>query len=287
MTIATQATLAALLAKVTADPATGTGQTGTGTKLDTLHSDLTGLTPAAKSVNVAATLSALNAAADGTTDLAGYASVKVQITGTYSGTLGFQVSNDGTNWNPRMLAAVNGGTAGTGPAAGSVGSYYGDIGGRYFRVLMSAYTSGSAAVTVAYNAAPAANVPTLANGNQIIGGVYIGTGLAASAITATSAATTNATSASGSPRSLQEVTVSNPSASAVYLKFFNKASAPTVGTDVPILTIPVAATATVGMQFGANGKRFTVGLAWALTGAFAATDTTAVAAGVQVSGTYV
>ena len=33
------------------------------------------------------------------------------------------------------------------------------------------------------------------------------------------------------------LTASNPTATAAYLKLYNKASAPTVGTDVPVLTI--------------------------------------------------
>lgn len=111
-------------------------------------------------------------------------------------------------------------------------------------------------------------------------------GNASSAFSTNTAATTNATSVKASAGYLQEVTVSNTSGAIVYFKVYNKASAPTVGTDIPLLTIPVAASSTVSSGFGSAGKRFTTGLAWAITGAIAATDTSAVAAGIQVSGTY-
>lgn len=76
------------------------------------------------------------------------------------------------------------------------------------------------------------------------------------------------------------------SAATIYLKFYNKASAPTVGTDVPILTVPVAAGALWSAEYGRFGKRFATGLAIAITGAAVATDTTAVAVGAQLSLTY-
>ena len=101
-----------------------------------------------------------------------------------------------------------------------------------------------------------------------------------------SAATTNATLVRNQATNLYEVTISNLSASARYVKFYNKASSPTVGTDVPILTIKVAADSVVSLNFGPLGKRFALGLGYAITGAVGIADTTAVGAGeVQVSGT--
>ena len=100
------------------------------------------------------------------------------------------------------------------------------------------------------------------------------------------AASTNAATVKSSAGGLFEVTISNVTATATYAKFYNKASAPTVGTDIPVLTIPVAAGATVSMEFGALGKRFATGIAFAATAAAAATDTAAAVAGVQVNATY-
>jgi len=52
-----------------------------------------------------------------------------------------------------------------------------------------------------------------------------------------SAATTNATSAKASAGEVHVILATNTTATVKYLKLYNKASAPTVGTDTPILTI--------------------------------------------------
>ena len=100
-----------------------------------------------------------------------------------------------------------------------------------------------------------------------------------------SAASTNATLVTGSAVNLGEITCFNPTAALVYLKLYNKSAAPTVGTDVPLVTIPVAVNAFVAVEFGIIGKRFSSGLGIAITSGPLATDTGAVAVGVQVSST--
>jgi hypothetical protein len=54
-----------------------------------------------------------------------------------------------------------------------------------------------------------------------------------------------------------------------------------VGTDTPVLTIGIPAGGIIGMAdfAGAPGVRFATGIAYAITGAYADADTTAVAAG--------
>jgi hypothetical protein len=59
-----------------------------------------------------------------------------------------------------------------------------------------------------------------------------------------SAASTNATSLKGSAGVLFAVYAVNLNAAIRYLKFYNKASAPTVGSDTPVLTLPIPASAT-------------------------------------------
>lgn len=100
------------------------------------------------------------------------------------------------------------------------------------------------------------------------------------------AATTNATAIKASAGNLYELTFSNVTATPAYVKLFNKAAAPTLGTDVPVATFPVAANTTLTYQFGPVGKRFVTGIALAVTGAAAANDATAFVAGMQISGTY-
>jgi hypothetical protein len=95
-----------------------------------------------------------------------------------------------------------------------------------------------------------------------------------------SAASTNATSLKASAGSVGQVTVSNVNAAMRYLKFYNKASAPTVGTDTPIYVIPVpGATAGAGAAITFNPPiAFSTGIAWAITTGIAHTDTGAVSA---------
>ncbi|HVW75214.1 MAG TPA: hypothetical protein VHC39_16370 [Rhizomicrobium sp.] len=97
----------------------------------------------------------------------------------------------------------------------------------------------------------------------------------------TSAATTNATSVKTSNANLCAGSLRNRAASERYFKFYNKASAPTVGTDIPVLTIglPPASSMMLADFTGAAGIRFGNGIAYAITGAYADSDTTAVAAG--------
>ena len=90
-----------------------------------------------------------------------------------------------------------------------------------------------------------------------------------------SAASTNATSVKASAGNLYHITASNTSAAVKYLKFYDKASAPVVGTDTPIFTL--------GVPVGGFSEAydfpisFTLGIAYAITGAVADSDTTAVA----------
>lgn len=109
---------------------------------------------------------------------------------------------------------------------------------------------------------------------------------AATTLNAVSAATTNATLIKSTAGNLMELTVFNPTAALVYVKLYNKTSAPTVGTDVPIATIPVPVNGLVNMAFGSNGKRFGTGISYAITAGPLATDVAVIAAGVQTSFTH-
>lgn len=106
--------------------------------------------------------------------------------------------------------------------------------------------------------------------------------LAASTYAAVTAATTNAAVVKSTSGHLFAAVISNPTAAAINVKLYNKTIAPTVGTDVPLLTIPVAAGGHVAIEYGRLGLRFWTGIGIAVTAAMAATDTTAVTAGAQV-----
>ncbi|TGP65458.1 hypothetical protein EN868_03145 [Mesorhizobium sp. M2D.F.Ca.ET.225.01.1.1] len=94
-----------------------------------------------------------------------------------------------------------------------------------------------------------------------------------------SANTTNATVAKASAGWLSSIVGLNTTGSAIYLKLYNKATSPTVGTDTPVLTIPIPASGFFSISLNTAPYYFSTGISYALTGAAADADTTAVAAG--------
>lgn len=112
-----------------------------------------------------------------------------------------------------------------------------------------------------------------------------GTGWSVSA--ANSANSTNATSAKGSAGRLHGYAVYNSNASPRYLKIYNKASAPTVGTDTPFWRVLIPAGGGANVSFPSPGITLGTGIAWALTTGAADSDTGAVASNeIQVNITY-
>lgn len=91
------------------------------------------------------------------------------------------------------------------------------------------------------------------------------------------AASTNATSAKASLGTLFAIQGYNASASLRYLKLYNKASAPTVGTDTPVKTIPLPPTSGFAFDWP-TGFAFSTGIAYALTTGVADNDTGALTA---------
>jgi hypothetical protein len=92
-----------------------------------------------------------------------------------------------------------------------------------------------------------------------------------------SAATTNATVAKATPGRLFGWVASNTNAAVRYLKIYDTAVAPTVGTTVPKLTImlPIGANASHDLS---DGIVFSTGISFALTSGAADADTGAVSA---------
>lgn len=94
-----------------------------------------------------------------------------------------------------------------------------------------------------------------------------------------SAATTNATNLKASAGRMFGVSVFNTAGYNVFLKFYDKASAPTVGTDTPVWTIPVQAGGGFAEEFTGAPFPFTLGIAYAITKLQPDSDTTVVVAG--------
>lgn len=165
----------------------------------------------------------------------------------------------------------------------------------FIRVRATAHTSGTATWkfqrgSYATEPIPAAQI----SGTQPVSGTLTSAGTTTNTPATptpsniSSAATTNATSVKATAGTVYSITVSNTGAAAAYVKLYNKASAPTVGTDVPVLTIAVPASGMVNVPFGSMGHRFATGIALAITNGAADSDTAAVAANqVKVLTSYI
>lgn len=92
-----------------------------------------------------------------------------------------------------------------------------------------------------------------------------------------SAATTNATSVKATAGNIAVLIVSNNATTKRFFKLYNKASAPTVGTDTPILTLMLAPGETIQCNTGPYGMALSAGIAYATTQLITVADTTAVA----------
>jgi hypothetical protein len=134
-----------------------------------------------------------------------------------------------------------------------------------------------------------ASLPALAAGTNLVGRVQLDAATANGATPATyvSAASTNATSLKASAGQVYGVLLSNVNAAARYLKIFNKASAPTVGTDTPVMNLIIPGnTAGAGSNvFLPVGAAFSTGIAFAITTGVALLDTGAVAAN-EITATF-
>ena len=104
-----------------------------------------------------------------------------------------------------------------------------------------------------------------------------------------SLATTNANVVKASGGNLYSIVAIGLTSTVRYLKLYNKATAPTVGTDVPLMTIPVPANtqgAGIAIPFS-MGVNFSLGIAIAVTSGLADNNTGAILANdVVVNLTY-
>lgn len=124
------------------------------------------------------------------------------------------------------------------------------------------------------------------SGSVTTSGTTTNTPVAGSSHNLVTAATTNIAVIKATVGNLYGTTISNVTDTPVYVKFYNKTTAPVLATDVPVITIPVLANSVESFEFGTIDKRFTLGIGISVTGAIGATDTTTAVAGVQINSTY-
>ena len=230
-------------------------------------------------------LAALNAAV--TTAVNSQGIVAIQLTGTWVGTVTFQGTQDPTGAAAATTSwfNVNGVQSVSGAQLASTtnnGQYRVNSGGyTAVRVIMTVFTSGSA--TVWMNASLAPSMATLAEplpaGTNNIGKVTAGSSTTGGAtpFTLISAATTNATSVKASAGTIYGIQASNTGAAIAFLKIYNLATAPTVGTSVAVKTLPLPVGGGIVLSSNDIGVAYGTGIAIAVTGLAATADVTAVA----------
>lgn len=117
-------------------------------------------------------------------DTVGYNSISVQVFGTFSATLTFQASNDATTWTAVSGWSITG-SANSVSQTSVAGHFLIPAAGRYFRVQVTAYTSGIPAAVGVLKSSPAfypasspsiaanssVNVAQIAGTNTVTGGV--------------------------------------------------------------------------------------------------------------------
>lgn len=204
-------------------------------------------------------------------------------------------STDGTDGSWFVLQAVRSdsntienGRAASSLAAGAGQAYAWELSinaVRWFRIRCSTTVTTNSQATWSIVRGSYATEPIPAVQAHGITGTVAVTPPTGTEFSLVTAASTNATLVATGSIGLNEITISNLTAAIIYVKLYNKATAPTVGTDVPRVTIPVPIGGLVALEFGNLGKRFPLGLGLAVTAGAAATDTAAVAVGAQIHGT--
>lgn len=237
----------------------------------------------------------------------GYGTSTVQVTGTFSATITFEGTTDGSNWH--ALSATQIGTTTIATTATTTGVYRLSVSGlTQIRARISAYTSGSVtAIGRATNApfGPKVINAALAAGTASIGTVQPGntanttpwlvslippTTGGVSTCYLSSAASTNSTSCKASAGQLYNVRVINTTSTIYYLRLYNSSSAPTCSSAtgfVESIPIPHGSGAGAGVANSLTiGQTFGTGLGFCLTGGGGSTDNTNAATGVYISLLY-
>jgi len=94
-----------------------------------------------------------------------------------------------------------------------------------------------------------------------------------------SLASVNATLVKNAPGTVFFIGGVNTNAAIRYLKLYNKASAPVIGTDTPFMTFALPASSPFNIPIGGSGIAFSIGIGFGLTVNAPDADATAVAAG--------
>jgi hypothetical protein len=207
------------------------------------------------------------------------------------GVLTFQASNDNVNFVSVSASNISTLVAPV-TTTNATGLMYGICAFRYLRIRQTSWTSGSTTAVLELYASATDFIPstlsaaqsgnwTVLPGNTVNTTPWftnsVGTTGGTTSFHLIAAGTTNATSVKASAGQLYSYHIYNAAASVRFVKVYNKASAPVVGTDVPFRTIGIPAATYVSEAF-VNGITHPLGIALATTTGITDADVGAVTA---------
>lgn len=213
-----------------------------------------------------------------------YKFISMQLTGTWEGEVVFEGSNNNTTFYG--IATTDPSGNGTGQVTATINRIVKiPVITKYIRARVSAYVSGSISATAFgyLDENSSGLISTLgtvtlnAETTKKIGNVGIengeGTTLYSKVISTTGL---NATSVKASSSKITILHLVNSVATLRYFKLYNKASAPTVGTDTPLITVALSPNAASTFTLPALvGIDFSIGLSYGITLGVADNNTTA------------
>lgn len=280
------------------------------------------LSTAGDLTSIAGSVGALNGDLVSVQDTSNFSTAICQLTGAWVGTVSFQGSVEDVPANYTNLTAINVTTGAVGGSFTTNGLYAIPLTCKWFRIRVTAYTSGTVIGNTVFSLD---DIPFIEAGNQVVSGTValsagaasIGTvGLNAGAAsigtvglnagtalvgftsggavsTAGNALTagrlTSASTATGflkaSAGRVYNWSLLNTNAAARYLHLYAKATAPTLGTDTPVITIPLPASGQVSLSSDI-GVSLATGVAYAVTTDNVAIPATTGAAGDVVGTVY-
>jgi hypothetical protein len=210
----------------------------------------------------------------------------VQVAGTWTGTLSLQVTVNGAVWVTVGSAAfVNAATRGVATTLTANGVYQFDVSGyTAVRVTATAAVTGTANILLNATSFALTGTTTILAGSSLVGDVGGGVratsgGLGTPNRLVSAAAGNNATLVKATAGRIYKITGYSAATALRFLKLYNKATAPVVGTDTPVDTFALPASSSFDIDFGLLGRSFATGIGFGLSTGAADADTGALVAG--------
>ena len=222
-------------------------------------------------------------------DVSSYAFISLQLTGTWSGTVQFEGSNDNGTFDPVVSQDMGEATVPYVSSTASTGIFKIPTSFKYLRVRVTAYSSGIVTGTaLAYkidsNTGQISAIGTvdLAAGSATVGNVGLNAGtniigsvrsLAASAdplltdfyVGVGGDINGNSRCIRGQASTLRSLVMSNYTAGARHVKIFDSATTPVAGQGTPILVVSLAASGTIAFPLPPEGLSFANGIGMTMT----------------------